>query len=213
MKKKTSNKLNRCRNLLSGLTLSLMFVLLFACNNASTQGGSDGVPLIQEFGEGGNTQMLYDRRQRPQTLHYKGLTYIVYNGGANTVEPGKKEDAYPYIITYNPETKELSKPIKLADKNGNDQHFTPVIWMDKDDHIHILYGCHNTKPYTHLVSNKPGDIGTSRDDWKELPEIAEAISYPTVYNISGGRQLIYYRGDGHRSNWIYKISEECFFLR
>ncbi len=186
----------------------MMLILAVGSIDVDAQGGSDDVPLIQEFGEGGNTQMLYDRRQRPQSLFYNDLAYIVYNGGANTINPKKGENTYPHIITYNPKTKELSIPIKLAEKNGRDQHFTPVIWMDKDDYIHLLYGCHNTKRYTHLVTKQPGDIGTSADDWKTLPEIADAISYPTVYNISGGRQLIYYRGDRHRSNWMYNISED-----
>jgi len=195
-----------CRTIICGLATSLVLVLLTISCNTGAQGGTDIVPVIQEFGEGGNTQMLYDRRQRPQSLHYKGVTYIVYNGDANTTDPKKGEDTYPFIITYNPETKTLSSPIKLAEKNGRDQHFTPVIWMDKDEYIHVLYGCHNTKKYTHLVAKEPGGIGTSADDWEKLPQFAEAISYPTVYNIPRGKQVIYYRGDGHRSNWNYNIS-------
>jgi hypothetical protein len=176
--------------------------------DAIAQGGSVSSPMIQEFGQGGNTQMLYDRRQRPQSLYYKGLAYIVYNGGAKTTNPGRREHAYPHIVTYNPQTRELSKPIKLSEKGGNDQHNTPVIWIDKDEYIHILYGCHNAKPYTHIVSKQPGEIGTSINDWNKLPDFTDAISYPTVYNISGGRQLIYYRGEGHRSNWKYQITND-----
>jgi hypothetical protein len=208
MKEGISSKLKNCRMLLGGLVLNVLCVLQFAGCGAVAQDEPGGVASIQEFGEGGNTQMIYDRRQRPQTLYYNDLVYIVYNGGANTIDPKKGENTYPHIITYNTLTKELSEPIKLAEKNGKDQHFTPVIWMDKDDYIHILYGCHNTRPYTHLVARQPGGIGDSADDWKTLPEFAEAISYPTIYNITGNRQVIYYRGDGHRSYWIYNITED-----
>ena len=34
------------------------------------------------------------------------------------------------------------------------------------------------------------------------------LSYPTVYRISGNRELIYYRTDGHTSSWTYRISED-----
>ena len=41
-----------------------------------------------------------------------------------------------------------------------------------------------------------------------MPSIAPKLSYPTVYRIHGGKEVIYYRTDGHTSSWTYKISAD-----
>jgi hypothetical protein len=110
------------------------------------------------------------------------------------------------VITYDPKTRKFSEAIILG-PGDDDHHYGPVIWSDKNDFIHILYGCHRTSG-THLISKHPGRIGDSLKDWKLGPKIAPGISYPTFFRIFDDKELIYYRTSGHISSWTYRISED-----
>jgi len=157
------------------------------------------------FGDGGQIKMLYDRRQRPQSVYLNGKVHIVFNAGADNEAKGKSKTK-PMIVTYNPETRKFSDVVTLGPAKS-DHHFCPVIWADTNEKLHILYGCHKT-PGTHLISKKAGHIGTDLKDWEEAPQIVSSISYPTFYRISGDRELIYYRTEGHTSSWTYRISDD-----
>jgi len=103
------------------------------------------------FGDGGQIKMLYDRRQRPQSVYLNRKVHIVFNAGADNEAKGKSKTK-PMIITYNPVTREFSDVVTLGPAKS-DHHFCPVIWADTNEKLHILYGCHKT-PGTHLISKK-----------------------------------------------------------
>ena len=150
--------------------------------------------------------MLYDGRQRPQSVLLKNRLFIVYNGDARPTK-NDKGSAYPMLISYDPRDRSFSKPVRLGQKSDSDHHYSPIIWADKDDYLHVLFGCHKT-PGTHLISEHPVNNGTSKITWQEGTQIAPRLSYPTVYRIDGDREVIYYRTDGHTSSWTYRISED-----
>ena len=160
---------------------------------------------ILPFGEGGQIKMLYDRRQRPQSVFLNGKVFIVFNAGGQEGAPGKSKTK-PMIITYHTDTRKFSDIVTLGPAKS-DHHYGPVIWTDKADYLHVLYGCHKT-PGTHLISTKPGDIGTSLEGWVIGEEIAPSISYPTFYRVQDDKELIYYRTAGHISSWTYRISDD-----
>jgi hypothetical protein len=160
---------------------------------------------IHSFGDSGKFKMLYDCRQRPQSVSLKDKLYIVYNGDAKPTTNGKG-GARPMLITYNPLSRTFSKPTRLG-QSHSDHHFSPIIWADDEDYLHVLHGCHKT-PGTHLISEHPAQTGDSNITWQEAPQIAPKLSYPTVFRIHGDRELIYYRTDGHNSSWTYRISED-----
>jgi len=157
------------------------------------------------FGEGGQIKMLYDRRQRPQSVYLNGKVHLVFNAGGEKEASGKSPTK-PMIITYNPVTSEFSDIVTLGPAKS-DHHYGPVIWADTDEYLHVLYGCHGT-PGTHLISKKQGSIGASLDDWIVAPQIAPRISYPTFYKIANEKELIYYRTAGHISSWTYRITDD-----
>ena len=164
---------------------------------------SSSEPLV--FGKGGQKKMLYDRRQRPQAVYLDGQVHLVFNGGW---KEGKKPNlrTVPMVTTYDPETRSFSEVVTLG-ASSKDHHYGPVIWADDAGYLHVLSGCHRT-PGSHLISKKTGSIGTSRNDWREGAGIAPSISYPTVYNIDGGKEMIYYRALGHFGYWTYSITED-----
>lgn len=157
------------------------------------------------FGERGQIKMLYDRRQRPQSVYLNGKVHLVFNAGAEKGATGKSETK-PMIVTYNPYSREFSKIVELG-KASSDHHYGPVIWADMNDFLHVLSGCHKTSG-THLISKKPNEIGNSIKDWKIAEEIAPGISYPTFYRVADVKELIYYRTAGHTSSWTYRISSD-----
>jgi hypothetical protein len=168
--------------------------------------GSDGNDGIQAFGEGGSIKMLYDRRQRPQAVYLNGRVHIVFKGGAKAGTLARSAKTIPMAITYDPATRKFSDVVTLGPPN-RDHHYAPVIWADEDDFLHVLYGCHK-KSGTHLISKRAARIGSGLDAWREAPRIAKGISYPTAFRISGDRELVYYRTDGHSSSWTYRITED-----
>ena len=157
---------------------------------------------IIEFGENGYHKMLYDRRQRPQAVVIDDNIHIVYNGGVN--EEGR---ATPHAITYNLRTNSFSQPVPLASKASKDHHYSPIIWADADNFLHVLSGCHRT-PGIHVISKTANTIGTSPLDWKLGEEIAPSLSYPSVSKVLNKQQVMYYRVHEHRSSWTYRIQDE-----
>lgn len=155
------------------------------------------------FGQGGQIKMLYDRRQRPQAVYLDGRVHIVFNAGGQTGARPKSRTR-PMAVTYDPVGRKFSEIVTLG-PGSRDHHYGPVIWADEEDYLHVLFGCHRT-PGTHLISKRPGDIGTDLDSWDVGPQIAPGISYPTFFRVQGGRELIYYRTEGHTSSWTYRIS-------
>lgn len=147
------------------------------------------------FGEKGQVKMLYDQRQRPQAVYLNNKLHIVFNADGE-VRSGKKKNkgnkfkTRPKAITYNPLTREFLKEVSLGMPSA-DHHYCPVIWVDSGGFLHILHGCHK-KPGEHLISKKPGLIGTGIDSWDKGPEIAPSISYPSVHRIYNNMTLIYF---------------------
>lgn len=165
---------------------------------------TDATPLV--VSTGGKFKMLYDCRQRPQSVLLNGRLFIVYNGDAKPSSSGKGS-AYPMLISYEPASRVFSQPVRLAQKSSTDHHYSPIIWADTNDYLHVLFGCHKT-PGTHLISQVPIDREMENVAWQEGSQVAPKLSYPTVFRISGGRDLIYYRTDGHASSWTYRISDD-----
>jgi hypothetical protein len=146
------------------------------------------------FGFGGSKKMLYDVRQRPQAIYFKGKVFIGYKGGGSKPADGGRESVaptYAMLLSYDPLSREFSKPIKFGDMT-DDHHDCPVIWADKDDHLHFLYKCHNER----------------ESDWTVLPDIAPMVSYPTVYRLYDDSDMVYFRTAGHSSSWSYRITRD-----
>ncbi len=161
---------------------------------------------ILPFGVGGQMKMLYDRRQRPQSVYLNGKVHLVINAGGEKGAPAKSKTK-PMVLSYDLANGKFSEIITIGPAKS-DHHYCPVIWSDKEDYLHILYGCHKT-PGTHLISKNRNYIGTSLDDWTEGPQIAPSISYPTFYKVLEDKEIMYYRTAGHISSWTYRISDDA----
>jgi hypothetical protein len=184
--------------------LSIILSIFLIPISFARQGKKSDQHLLT-FGEGGQIKMLYDRRQRPQSIYLNGKVHIVFNAGGKKGAP-PKAPTKPMAVTYDPINREFSDLVTLG-PGKRDHHYGPVIWADENDYLHVLYGCHGT-PGTHLISKQPGEIGNSLDDWRPGPQIAPKISYPTMYSINNKKELIYYRTAGHTSSWTYRITAD-----
>jgi hypothetical protein len=184
---------------------SLAFVTLTGLTAlAGESQSSAAVPV--SFAGGGQLNMVYDVRQRPQAVYLDGKVQIVFAGRTDEVPEGKKPSARPMLITYDPASREFSDIITLG-LGKSDHHYTPIIWADENEYFHVLYGCHRT-PGVHLISKVAGEVGDSLEAWDEGPRIEGSMSYPTVFRIYDNKELIYYRTIGHNSTWAYRISDD-----
>jgi len=170
-----------------------------------TREATEATPDCMAFGQGGQIKMLYDRRQRPQSIFLDNKVHLVFNGGGQ-IGARPRARTQPMAVTYDPVTREFSEAVTLG-PGSRDHHYGPVIWADQDDHLHVLFGCHKT-PGTHLVSQRPASIGSGLDSWDTGAQIAPGISYPTLFRIYEGKELIYYRTAGHTSSWTYRITSD-----
>ena len=184
-------------------TVLLSLVCLVLLTIAQQQSRADR--FTAAFGQGGQVKMLYDRRQRPQSVYLNNKVYIVFNAGGQ-IGAQPKAPTKPMAVTYDPATREFSEVVTLGPAK-RDHHYGPVIWADGDDYLHVLFGCHKT-PGTHLISKQPATIGTSLDSWHTGTQIAPGISYPAIFRINGNKELIYYRTGGHTSSWTYRITDD-----
>ncbi|MEM7474655.1 MAG: BNR-4 repeat-containing protein [Planctomycetota bacterium] len=209
---KTESK-NSSRPSIQGLlTVFLLAICMLHCSNMGyaldgpESGTQPSATRIFSFGEAGKLKMLYDCRQRPQAVLLQGKVFIVYNGESKPTE-NLKGKALPMLISYDRQTREFSKAMPLHDRASSDHHFSPIIWADEKDHLHVLHGCHKT-PGVHLVSQAPVTAATQSIDWKVAATLASKLSYPTVYRVLGNQELVYYRTDGHTSSWTYRLSRD-----
>lgn len=153
------------------------------------------------FAQHGSEKMIYDIRMGPQCLFHDGEYFAAYQ--SNPLN-GR---ALPHIIKRN-RAGEWFEPVILGDVANYDHHFAPVLWLDKQLHIHVLYHCHiYLNQSRHLVSVAPLDITA----WNEAPAVAPSISYPTVITLPDGRLLLYYRALGHMGFWIWQTSDDGGF--
>ena len=163
----------------------------------------------QAFGFGGSKKMLYDVRQRPQAIWFNDKVYIGFKGGGTEPAAGSRErvaPTYASLVSYDPKTRQFSDTIRFGDTTS-DHHDCPVIWADKDDHLHFLYKCHN-EPGIHLVAKQPRTMGNSEADWEILDDIAPMLSYPTVFRLFDDSNVVYFRTAGHSSSWSYRITHD-----
>lgn len=160
---------------------------------------------ILPFGNKGKFKMLYDVRQRPQSVLLNGRLFMVYNGDA-TPTKNKKGNAYPMFISYDPKTRSFTEPVRLGPQHS-DHHDSPIIWADEKNHLHVLYGCHVSQG-THLISEAPVCPDTVQVAWTKAAAIAPKVSYPTVYRVYDQKEVIAYRIGGHRGSWTYRISDD-----
>ena len=181
----------------------LSLICLVLLNIIQEQTRADLFPVA--FGQGGQIKMLYDRRQRPQSVYLNNKVHIVFNAGGQ-IGAQPKAPTKPMAVTYDPATREFSEVVTLG-PGSRDHHYGPVIWADENNYLHVLFGCHKT-PGTHLISKQPATIGTSLDSWHTGTQIAPGISYPTIFRINDNKELIYYRTGGHTSSWTYRITDD-----
>ena len=71
--------------------IPLFFSLILTCLSvtASSADEKNAAAKMLPFGESGKFKMLYDARQRPQSVFLEGRLYIVYNGDAKPTSNSK----------------------------------------------------------------------------------------------------------------------------
>ncbi|OVE79554.1 hypothetical protein BVY01_02205, partial [bacterium I07] len=158
---------------------------------------------IMVFGEHGQIKMTYDNRQRPNCVLLKDNVYLAFNAGAAFGATGKSKTK-PMVTAYNLKTGAFSEIVILGPESS-DHHDGPVIWADMEEKLHVFHGWHHDLG-KHLISTEPGIIGTTLNNWATAPPPAAKMSYPWMSRIYDGKQLVFYRTDGHYSSWTYRIS-------
>jgi hypothetical protein len=201
--------LNKEISIMKKYLLSILFTAI-AMPLSMAGGTNEAEPKVVSFGEGGIVKMIYDARQRPQAVYLNDKLHIVFNGEGRLKEnknSKRKAEARPMAVTYDPDSGEFSETVALSETFSADHHDGPVIWADLEEKLHVFYGWHHDLG-THLVSDKAGSIGSSRDDWSESTAPSPKMSYQWMSRIYDDKQLVFFRTDGHYSSWTYRITSD-----
>jgi hypothetical protein len=105
-------------------TVLLFLICLVLLTIVQQQSRADGFPVA--FGQGGQIKMLYDRRQRPQSVYLNNKVHIVFNAGGQ-IGAQPKAPTKPMAITYDPATRKFSDVVTLGPAK-RDHHYCPIIW-------------------------------------------------------------------------------------
>ena len=142
--------------------------------------------------------MIYDVRMGPQGLYHEGAYYITY-------QASPKAGAYCACAMERDASGVWSEPTVIGEASHYDHHYAPVLWLDSDDYIHVLYHCHSSLHGSiHKISTRPLDISS----WEAAQEIAPSISYPRLLRCPSGNLILYYRSLGHMGYWTLKTSND-----
>ena len=153
--------------------------------------------------------------QHPAGEHYKGVTYIAYQGPL--------ED--PYVAAYDHAKGKWSGPFKAGiSEMGKtpgakiDNHGKPALVVDDEGYIHVFFGGHGGMPrhgtnnfgnthkgrQIHVVSKRPQDISS----WEVLDNVSPFGTYNQTVKMDNGDIYLFYRHGAHRSDWVYQKSTD-----
>ena len=157
--------------------------------------------------------------QHPAAEHFNGVTYVAYSG--------PHED--PYVAAYVHATGQWIGPVQAGvnpmgkspdqvDPGELDNHGRPALVVDGQGYVHLIFGAHGGEPsfgenkfgtpgkgrFTHVVSQKPGDISS----WKILDNVSPFGTYSQWVKLANGDLYLFYRHGSHRSDWVYQKSTD-----
>lgn len=154
---------------------------------------------ILPFAYFGSEKMFYDLRMGPQLVRHNDHLYCVYQANGNEIY------ADPYIMRYSITDGSWEGPylVGRVGRAGFDHHLCPVMWIDENGFIHVLFNCHGESG-CHRISTRPYDITSFSDG----PIIYRSISYPHIFRIGKNSVLLYFRVFGHMGYWAYMTSRD-----
>lgn len=167
---------------------------------------------LPELPEGHFTENLQGNPHRGWQYLDGDTLYITYQGQLTD----------PHVATYNMITHEWRGPVKAAESTlskGNrkiDSHGRPIIEMDTQGYLHIVYGGHGGEredglnplsidtPHAggrmlHVVSKIPYDIS----EFEYVDDITPFASYTKSYKMGNGDIYLFTRAGTHKSPWVY----------
>ena len=167
---------------------------------------------LPELPEGHFTENLRGNPHRGWQYLDGDTLYITYQGHLTD----------PYVATYNIVTHSWEGPFKAAESTLSkgdrkiDSHGRPIIEMDTQGYLHIVYGGHGGEredglnplsidtPHAggrmlHVVSKNPYDIS----EFEYVDDITPFASYTKSYKMGNGDIYLFTRAGTHKSPWVY----------
>lgn len=161
---------------------------------------------MNAFATHGGEKMVYDWRMRPQAVRSGPYLHVAYQAALPGAAVGDKSGIpaqHPHVARLDLRTGEWSEPGRPGCTEGVNHHFAPVLWLDNEQRLHVLYHCHRSAG-RHKVSVQPHDPAA----WTDGPEIAPSMTYPALWRSPAGELVLLYREGGHLGDWVWKTSND-----
>lgn len=115
----------------------------------------------------------------PQAIRSGDITYIAYQGTGLD----------PYVAAYDHVAEKWVGPYRAGTNPATwDTHGGPALLLDKTGNLHVFYGPHH-QPLSHARTTRPGRI----DSWMQMPQIADAVTYPQIVDGPGATPYLFLR--------------------
>jgi len=156
--------------------------------------GEDGVYSVKKLKKIGNSASCHGQPWCDYIsvavhgmIHHPHAVYVPSQNKIFFVWQGADEDwnyeGDPFISYFDINTKTWATPVRIGDNptwertSPPDAHGTPVMWIDQDGYIHVLYGGHGVD-IKHAKSQSPYDISS----WSEGVFCSgDCGTYPKVF--------------------------------
>ncbi len=173
-------------------------------DNGLTSG--EQVPHLTDALTGGVA--WYTHLNEPHAVHDGRKTYVAFHGAG-------EHNLDPLVLCYDHATGDVEGPVKVGENplaEHNDSHGNPVVLVDNEGYIHVIFGGHGYYPggrMTHCVSQRRGDISA----WRRVDNIDATGTYPQLVKTSDGTIHYFYRAENreagnHRGHWVLASSAD-----
>lgn len=137
---------------------------------------------------------MYLRRISPSAVSAGGRVYCAFQNSKGR----------PVVMAYDVVAQAWSGPVTASQLGlGRDMHGSPSLYIDRQNHLHLFYGCH-TGPLRHARTLRPEDI----TKWKTMPAPAPRATYPQALRLADGKLCLFYRAGGHPEPWTVRTSDD-----
>lgn len=193
------------------------FPLLLVCSYVQAQPftGSEAVTDEVDYFTDNGFGNVFGALQHSAGEHYKGVTYVAYQGPL----------VDPYMAAYEHATDTWSGPFKAGMSTLSkipgaeiDSHGRPAMVIDDAGYIHLFFGGHGGEPHhgtnafgstlrgrqIHVVSKRPQDISS----WEVLDNVSPFGTYSQTVKMDNGDIYLFYRHGAHASDWVYQKSTD-----
>jgi hypothetical protein len=191
----------KSRRIAASITLLLVLVLSLVGVLPSVQANAENPLMPMLVAKDGHPTWGTDPRQDSNIVYYSGRTHFAYESsegmGYTETFPGPSgTGGYIKVISFDYATNQWLGPFTVSDKPVYDNHGYPVLTVDSNGYLHIVYDGHQI-PLKYKRSLRPNDAS----EWTSAEQLGQIGTYPHLFVNAQNTLFLFYRERGGYDRW------------